>query len=205
MWMVGAGTLATTLVVGGQAHDRKSQDPAFLTTGRVPLRVSGPDILLCQRRGGETPQPRGRQGPELLQRPAVGTAQEEAQHFLAPASSPPVGWELPPAGLDWSRRAQTPRAQRGRASCPRPHSREGLGPAGCPLPVRGLPERDGPGERQGGGQLLGGPSSGGDSPGRTRQPTAPQWAPIAAPGLGDGAGDGTALLKQNLRTHNWIP
>lgn len=35
MWMVGAGTLATTLVVGGQAHDRKSQDPAFLTTCNI--------------------------------------------------------------------------------------------------------------------------------------------------------------------------
>ena len=78
------------------------------------------------------------------------------------------------------------------------------GPAGCPLPVQGLLEWDGPGGREGGGQLLVGPCSCGDHPGKTRQLTAPQSAPTAAPGLGDGPGGGTALLKQSLRTHNWV-
>lgn len=32
VWMAGAGAPAATLVVGGQIHDRRSQDPAFLTT-----------------------------------------------------------------------------------------------------------------------------------------------------------------------------
>jgi hypothetical protein len=104
------------------------------------------------------PCPRGRQGPELLQRLAAGTAREEAQHFLAPGPFPPLRWELPPPGLDWSRRGQTSRAQRGQVSCPRPHSRrrtQDLQAAHCPC--RASWNGMGPGEGRVGGSCWSAP------------------------------------------------